>query len=547
MSYVYMKVLEESPDEYETGISKLTAGMIEEIYKRILAHIKVGDEVLELGCGPGTFSILCAKKGAKIVAIDISEKMITFAKEKSREMDVSDSIQFILGDFTSFERFLPKQKFNVIVSTLALSELRHLEQQFVFNQSWNILTNEGIVAFADEVKPPTWGYKRFIYSVKRFFYSITTYWKTKKTTKAIIRFKERLIGAGFQVSESSHFLKDTLELVIGQRMKTQPPPAILSDQKMRGIRGIIRSGLCNLRAGSALIPIEPGLYMYGNTTKKSPVLVTANYQRTIRIVGSALQNQDVFLLALDTLGENVWCAARGDKFNSNVLLEAINSSRVEEFVDHRRLILPQLAAGGIDHSEIKKLSGWSVKFGPVYAKDIPIYLESGMKTRDQRKISFDLRERLEMAIQQSFFLSKFFFFWIFLVGLIGTIFLPQISLFSKAVLLLPMLWISYLIFGLIFPLFPTKSFFRRSILFGIMLAVISTTIGIFFDKTLIGTSQWTVISFALGHFLGMDYSGASPISKPSEIDDEYPNMIILLGICLGILLILAVVGLIAGL
>jgi 2-polyprenyl-3-methyl-5-hydroxy-6-metoxy-1,4-benzoquinol methylase len=66
MAYVYMKVLEESPDEYESGITKLTAGKINEVYTKIIAHVKEGHTVLDLGCGPGTLAILCAIKGAEV-------------------------------------------------------------------------------------------------------------------------------------------------------------------------------------------------------------------------------------------------------------------------------------------------------------------------------------------------------------------------------------------------------------------------------------------------------------------------------------------------
>ena len=541
-----MKVLEETPDEYESGISSLTAGTLEEVYTKILSHIEEGDNVLELGCGPGTLAVLAAKKRANVIAIDISEKMIAHAKEKGLNEGVSENIKFITGDITNIETILPKMKFDIIISTLALSELRHLEQQLVFNQCWKILTPEGKVAFADEVKPKGWGYKRLVYSVKRSIYATATYWKTKKTTSAIERFSERLIATGFETLHQELFVGDTFELLIAQKHLTRPLPVFLSDQKMRGVKGWIRGFFCVLRAGSVLIPIESGLYIYGNPTDQSPVLVTANYQLTVRRVGSALQEQDVYLLVADAMGENVWCAARGDKFSTNEVVEVIKATRIGELVSHRRLILPQLAAGGIDHREVRDTIGWKARFGPVYAKDIPQYLQTGKKTEKQRTISFDLRERLEMAFQQSFFLSKFLFFWLFVVGLLGRIILPNFDLFEIFILLLPILWLSYIVFALFFPLFPTKSFLKRSILYGVLLAFLLSTFGGLWNPqvTIINVSQWFVIGFALGHFLGMDYSGASPISKPTEIDEEYPTMIILLGASLVILLALTIVGLV---
>jgi ubiquinone/menaquinone biosynthesis C-methylase UbiE len=541
-----MKVLEETPDEYESGIVKLTAGKINVVYEKILEHIKEGSKVLDLGCGPGTLAVLCAKKGAQVVAIDFSDEMITFATEKSHQEEVSDNITFIKGDITQLDTLLPKRKFDLIVSTLALSELRHLEQQLVFDQCWDLLTEEGKIIFADEVKPYKWGYKRLVYSIKRYFYAVTTYWKTKKTSRALKRFRQRLEMSGFETLQVERFVGDTFELIISLKVPNKPPPAVLRDQKMRGIRGQIRNISCILRAGSALIPIEPGLYIYGNPSEQSPVMITANYQRTVRLVGSVLQDQDVYLLVADTMGENVWCAARGDKFGLKEVAEVIKATRIQELIQHRKLILPQLAAGGIDHREVKTTTGWSCRFGPIYAKDIPVYLTSGRKTEKQRTISFNMKERLEMALQQSYFLSKFFFFWFFLIGIVGINILPQVSLFSIAILLFPMIWLVYILFALIFHLFPTRSFLRRGIYYGGLLTIIFLGVGNILEYTIIGMSQWAVIGFAIGMFLGMDYSGATPISKPTEIDREYPTMIILLGVCLILLIVLTVLGLVLG-
>lgn len=540
-----MKVLEETPDEYVSGITKLTAGKINEVYEKVLMYVDEGYKVLDLGCGPGTLAILCAKKGAEVTAIDLSEKMITYAAEKSEEEGVSDKITFIQGDITQLDLLLPKKKFDLIVSTLALSELRHLEQQLVFNQCWDLLTEDGKIGFADEIIPDKFGYKRLKYSTKRFFYGVATYWKTKKTTRAVKRFQSRVEESGFKILQTERFVGDTFELIFAHRSPIRPSPHVLSDRIMRGIRGRIRGLLCTLRAGSKLIPMEPGLYIYGNPSNKSPVLVTANYQLTVGLVSSALQNQEVYLLVADSLGENVWCAARGDKFGNREVAEVIKATRIEELVVHKNLILPQLSAGGVNHQELKSKLGWKGKFGPIYARDIPKYLETGKKTEAQRTVTFALKERIEMAIQQSFFLSKFFFFWIFLVGIAGKFILPTVSLFNTAILLFPLLWIVYIVFAFIFPFFPTESFLKRGILYGVLLIIPFAGIGAFLGS-IITIGQWVVLGLILGTFLGMDYSGASPISKPTEIDNEYPTMIILLGSWLIIFLILVLIGLVVG-
>ena len=66
-------------------------------------------------------------------------------------------------------------------------------------------------------------------------------------------------------------------------------------------------------------------------------------------------------------------------------------------VDHRRLILPELCANGIDMFEVKRRTGWTAVFGPVRAEDIPEYLQNRGKTEAMTRVTFTAKERLEMA------------------------------------------------------------------------------------------------------------------------------------------------------
>jgi ubiquinone/menaquinone biosynthesis C-methylase UbiE len=53
---------------------------------------KPGDVVLEIGCGTGTETLLLAQHGVKILATDISAKMLEVLTRKARDADISDSI-----------------------------------------------------------------------------------------------------------------------------------------------------------------------------------------------------------------------------------------------------------------------------------------------------------------------------------------------------------------------------------------------------------------------------------------------------------------------
>ncbi len=154
-------------------------------------------------------------------------------------------------------------------------------------------------------------------------------------------------------------------------------------------------------------PIPVGLRRIGNPGRDSPVLVTCNFYITVRRLIRRLRGLDIWLLVADSKGVNVWCAAGGDEFNTHSVVSAIKTSAIADLVDHRRLILPPLGAPGIKAKDIKDQTGWSVHWGPVRAKDIPLYLEAGQRRGERMKrVTYNWLERLDTALGSLF---PFFF------------------------------------------------------------------------------------------------------------------------------------------
>ncbi|HEX9736943.1 MAG TPA: HgcAB-like fusion protein [Thermoanaerobaculia bacterium] len=149
---------------------------------------------------------------------------------------------------------------------------------------------------------------------------------------------------------------------------------------------------------SAPYPTRPRLIVFGNADRRSPVLVTTNYDLTVRRVCRALEGTDCYLLVAPASGIDVWCAAGGQRFNIDSIISILKTSRIAEMVDHRRLILPQLCANGLNLFEVRRRTGWSAVFGPVDIADIPEYLHSRRRTEKMMRVTFTVRERLEMAV-----------------------------------------------------------------------------------------------------------------------------------------------------
>ena len=59
--------------------------------------------VLDIGCGPGHYSITLARNGAsRVVGIDFAEGMLQIAKEHARKVGVGDQCKFMVADFYEY-------------------------------------------------------------------------------------------------------------------------------------------------------------------------------------------------------------------------------------------------------------------------------------------------------------------------------------------------------------------------------------------------------------------------------------------------------------
>jgi release factor glutamine methyltransferase len=64
-------------------------------------EVKGDQAVLDLGTGCGILAVTAAKKGAKVIAVDLNPYAISCAKENSRQNNVRGRIDFLRGDLFS--------------------------------------------------------------------------------------------------------------------------------------------------------------------------------------------------------------------------------------------------------------------------------------------------------------------------------------------------------------------------------------------------------------------------------------------------------------
>lgn len=144
--------------------------------------------------------------------------------------------------------------------------------------------------------------------------------------------------------------------------------------------------------------VTPGLYAFGRPTSDSPILVTCNYKMTFDFLRGFWKGIDAWVLALDTRGVNVWCAAGKGTFGTAELIKRIGATGLDRVATSREVIVPQLGAPGVDAGEVRKATGFKVVYGPVAATDIPEFLAAGNKaTPAMRRVTFTALERLVLA------------------------------------------------------------------------------------------------------------------------------------------------------
>jgi 2-polyprenyl-3-methyl-5-hydroxy-6-metoxy-1,4-benzoquinol methylase len=90
-----------------------------------LLKVLPGETVLDVACGNGVFSRRLAKLGAKVVAIDFSEKFIELARSRTAEAGYANSVEYLVIDATDKEQMLAlrEERFDAAVCNMALMDM----------------------------------------------------------------------------------------------------------------------------------------------------------------------------------------------------------------------------------------------------------------------------------------------------------------------------------------------------------------------------------------------------------------------------------------
>ncbi|KAL1294787.1 hypothetical protein AAHE18_19G164900 [Arachis hypogaea] len=107
------------------------------------ARIDSTHEVLDLGCGWGSFAIEVVKRtGCKCTGITLSKEQLKFAEKRVRDAGLQDNIKFLLCDY----RQLPKTfKYDRIISAGMIEAVGHEYMEDFFGCCESILADDGLL------------------------------------------------------------------------------------------------------------------------------------------------------------------------------------------------------------------------------------------------------------------------------------------------------------------------------------------------------------------------------------------------------------------
>ncbi|TAL18254.1 hypothetical protein EPN96_02790 [bacterium] len=273
--------------------------------------------------------------------------------------------------------------------------------------------------------------------------------------------------------------------------------------------------------------VVPGLYSFGSPDEHSPLVATCNYKLTFDLLRREWKGLDLWVLALDTKGINVWCAAGKGTFGTQELLSRMGKAGVDRIVAHREVVLPQLGASGVNAHEVRKGSGFRVFYGPVRADDLKTYLDAGKKaTPAMRRVTFTTVERLILIPVELSLLFKYSL-WILPAGF-------ALSGISKEIWSPEAAWARGWLFAasvgagafagafltpLLLPWLPGKSFSVRGIFAGL-----ATTVGAALllsgSMVILERTGFVLMGTAVASFAAMNFTGATPITSPTGVEKE---------------------------
>jgi SAM-dependent methyltransferase len=106
-----------------------------------LFPLVAGKRVLDAGCGPGVYCEWLVARGADVVGIDVSPRMVELAQQR-----LAKRATIVRADLAQPLDFLEDDSFDIVISALALDYIRDWSP--VFREAFRVLRDGGVLVFS---------------------------------------------------------------------------------------------------------------------------------------------------------------------------------------------------------------------------------------------------------------------------------------------------------------------------------------------------------------------------------------------------------------
>ncbi len=216
-SYVYMKVLESTPERYDRGIRLMSGGSIDALWAQVAERVATPEaRVLDIGCGTGGLSLACAKRGAVVTGLDKDAGMLGVARRKADGECYAHAPRWLELGVMEMEDVLEDESFDAIVSSLAMSELLPEERAYALRRAKLALVPGGLLVLADEAAPQDRN-RRLLWRLKRAPRAALTWLLTQQTTHPMEGLADDVRASGFDDVHEERAAKGDFILVSAAR------------------------------------------------------------------------------------------------------------------------------------------------------------------------------------------------------------------------------------------------------------------------------------------------------------------------------------------
>lgn len=317
-----------------------------------------------------------------------------------------------------------------------------------------------------------------------------------------------------------HFVKEFRSTPVG------PVPVVKTRFDLSDHLGTVQ---VRVGIGRNSYKIAPGLYAVGQPGADAPVLVTANYKLSFDHLRKQLSAVDVWLLVLDTRGINVWCAAGKGTFGTQEVVKQVIRTQLTEVVKHRKIILPQLGGPGVSAQKVKLGCGFEVVWGPIRAKDVPLFLAADQKAEENmRRVTFTMAERMVLApVEIS--LARKPILWVllasFILSGIGRHFFSLATAWDRSMIALTGciagILAGCIVVPLLLPWIPGRAFAMKGLLVGFAASILVVASWISSAFISFGSGlAIMLLTTTVSSFLAMNFTGTTPFTSPSGVEKE---------------------------